>query len=222
MPGAADSHAWESARDALSPPPGRQVKPRHADNGRKVYLLSLFDGIGKAMHALAQWLISLGRLTHFGGAWFCEKDRDLANKVQTHWHHQESIAGTPPYTGKAADVWDLIRNDCLCLREVLWLIPIGALFLLIGGSPCLHHTTGGRFKGQVGKCGTDSLLFYIFPVVIFFVQLYRPDIVLHTIVENAGSLLELFRNAICDSLGIPPALALRVEPTWTALERCRF
>ena len=185
-------------------------------------MLSFFDGIGTAMQALVTLLLTLGQLHRFQGALFCKKEVHIAKRVQTHWAEQKDLIGSPAFHWHASDVWDRIRDGCKLLRNIPQLIPIGALLLLVGGSPCPQLTLGGKFRGQLGICGVDSVHFHVFPIVLFFIQLCRPDLLLHVVVENAGSLLDSFRRAMREALGLPCFSALRIVPAWTALERNRY
>eukprot|EP00974_Lingulodinium_polyedra_P028383 2737472-Lingulodinium_polyedra.AAC.1 len=57
--------------------------------------------------------------------------------------------------------------------------PRGALFLIIGGSPCQQLTRAGRYKGQQGLTGRESILFYAIPAIAKATAELRPDLLAH-------------------------------------------
>jgi hypothetical protein len=55
-------------------------------------------------------------------------------------------------------------------------------------------TTIGTGGGHLGLAGRDSVHFFIFPAIARVIQLVRPDIRLHLLIENAGSTLPPHRE----------------------------
>ena len=80
--------------------------------------------------------------------------------------------------------------------------PFGSLLLIIGGSPCRDLTCCGPFAGLAGVCGTDSYFFYAVPAVTWAAQQARPDLEVHTLVENAGSTRAEHRRTMEAALGL--------------------
>ena len=101
----------------------------------------------------------------------------------------------------ADDVWDLFREPAR-LQRVLQAAPLGAMLLVIGGSPCQQLTTASVDHGRLGLCGRDSVLFYSLAATAHVLQRARPDLQVEVLVENAGSILPEFRTAMTKALGI--------------------
>ena len=74
--------------------------------------------------------------------------------------------------------------------------------LLVGGSPCQQLTTIGTGGGHIGLAGRDSVHFFVFPALARVIQLARPDLHVHVLVENAGSTLPRHRECMRRALGI--------------------
>ena len=170
--------------------------------GKRVHLLSLFDGVGTAMLAMVELFTVLGCRDRLAGGWFSEIDDQLAVPVAKYWA-ERSEAGGPPFERVAGDVWDLLRNRGRTLVGVLAKVEPGAMLIVVGGSPCQQLTLAGRHGGREGLCGSESWNFYVFPLVVHAIKTARPDVVVHVVVENAGSMAAKFRDAIAVALGIP-------------------
>ena len=81
-------------------------------------------------------------------------------------------------------------------------MPPGSLLLIIGGSPRQQLSCRGPGGGHIGITGRDSVLFHIFPALGHALRLARPDLLVHMVVESAGRMQDLHREAIMDALGI--------------------
>ena len=175
---------------------------RGGGKGRRVHLLSLFDGVGTAMLAMVELFTVLGCRDRLAGGWFSEIDDRLAVPVARHWAERRE-AGGPPFERVAGDVWDLLRNRGRTLVDVLAKVEPGAMLVVAGGSPCQQLTLAGLHAGREGLCGSESWNFYVFPLVVHAIKIARPDVVVHVVVENAGSMVAKFKDAIAVALGIP-------------------
>eukprot|EP00972_Heterocapsa_arctica_P008760 1285822-Heterocapsa_arctica.AAC.1 len=67
----------------------------------------------------------------------------------------------------------------------------------------LHANSSQRpgEEGKIGLCGVESSNFFIFPLVCWIIQKIRPDVTVHPVVENAGSMLPHHLAAIKRCLG---------------------
>ena len=91
--------------------------------------------------------------------------------------------------------------------------------MLVAGSPCTQTTFAGKFAGLLGICGKDSVVFFALHFIGFYIQLLRPDLLTHGLLENAGSMSEAVKKAICDALNVPLRDAMKIPVDWTAFER---
>ena len=81
-------------------------------------------------------------------------------------------------------------------------LPANTLLLVIAGSPCQQLTTIGPGRGELGICGEESSLVLTVPLIAGELQRRRPDIRVHVLLENAGSMLPIHREAIGEMLGV--------------------
>ena len=96
--------------------------------------------------------------------------------------------------------------------------------LVVAGSPCQQLTTLGPQGGRSGVCGATSHLFYAVPALCGILQDLRPDLHINTLLENAGSMLDMHRDAILGGLNLAGchALAPRVDAgDWAPVPRRR-
>ena len=187
-----DGPEWNARGDDCGPNKG----------AGRVYLLSLFDGVGTAMLAMVELFAALGCQDRFAGGWFAEAEDHLASPVAKHWAARIRQGG-PNFDRVAGDVWDLLENRGRTLAGMLAEIEPGAMLIIVGGPPCQQLTLAGRHCGREGLCGDDSWNFYVFPLILHAARRARPDIDVHVTVGNAGSMMEEFRAAIARALGIP-------------------
>ena len=131
--------------------------------------------------------------------------------------------GCPPNVQLGGDVWDLLRNDGMALRPMLAQLPHGALLLVVAGSPCQQLTALGHREGRIGLCGRTSSLFYVVPTLCAVLQDLRPDLKVHAVVENAGTMQDCHKNGILAALNVPAAAAVNCNArNWTAFGRGRL
>ena len=165
-------------------------------------VLSLFDGAGTMRVALDHLLRSAGMEGRLAGSFFAESNVSLGRAVERAWGQEAAARNIPPHTCVAFNVWDLLHSPRI-LRNLLDQVPLGALFLVAGGPPCQDLTKAGASGGAAGVAGARSSDVYAFPAICRVVQVARPDLTLHVMVENAGSILPPHRQVILSSLGLP-------------------
>ena len=103
----------------------------------------------------------------------------------------------------AKDVWALIQNHCLILKQFLSLLPDDSVIFLAAGFPCPDLTIIGRGNGLLGLAGDRSVLIHCGWAVLYFLSLtpwWHKVIVLF---ENAGSMKDHMKTYIHELLGIP-------------------
>ena len=181
-------------------PPGPQwanhPTPPPPAPGRNLALLSLFDGVGTARLGVDDILAACGSTTPLSHSWFVERDAALSHAVQRWWARRGPSSGAVPHRQLGADVWDLLHPGHAGVQEVCGTLPLGSLLLVVAGSPCQQLTTMGRGGGELGLCGGDSCHFLAIPLLCHLLQCLRPDLLIHLVVENAGSMLARHREAI--------------------------
>ena len=194
----------------VSSPPVTASQPPTGAGGREtnprlVALLSLFDGTGMARLGMDDMLRMAGSAGALVYSAFAEIDGVLATAVEAQWRARAACGMGVPHTQIARDVWDLVRGDAGPLRAALRAVPQGALLLLVAGSPCQDLTVAGRYRGRRGIAGPQSVLFYAVPVVARAISEIRPDLIVHVLLENAGTTLRQHRHAMGRALGMDEA-----------------
>ena len=146
-----------------------------------------------------------------------------------------------PHTPIACDIWDLCRPEhsplgtatngnsiqtefATPLNRFAQSLPIGCTTIVVAGSPCQQLTFAGRYRGQQGLCGPDSVLFFAVPTVAWILQELRPDTIVHVVLESAASMQAVRRTTIMQALGGPNAnehLRTLDPGAWSAFPRRR-
>ena len=91
-----------------------------------------------------------------------------------------------------------------------------------GGPPCQDLTKAGASAGTLGLTGARSSDVYVFPGLRRVVQVARPDLEVHVLVDNAGSLLPPHRQAILTSLGLTNGSGPVIDAgAWSHFARAR-
>ena len=70
----------------------------------------------------------------------------------------------------AKDVWTLIQNHCLILRQSLSLLPEDSPIFVGAGFPCPDLTIIGRGNGLLGLAGDRSVLIHCGWAVLYFLS----------------------------------------------------
>ena len=110
-------------------------------------------------------------------------------------------------------------------RPRLAQLPRDTMMFIVGGSPCQQLTTIGVGGGHLGLAGRDSVHFFIFLALAWVIQRLRPDLLIHVVVENAGTPMDIHRRCMRRSLGVDTGN--RVDPViaaskWTVFPRRRI
>ena len=140
-------------------------------------------------------------------SYFAEFRDDYAQALQTTWEASAGLTGSVPHRRLGADVWDLLRGNPAPIQVFADALPEGCLVLVIAGSPCQQLTWAGPYQGRQGLCGNDSHLFFVVPTLVWVLASLRPDVIVHTVVENAASMQERHRDAILEALEAQEAWA---------------
>ena len=81
--------------------------------------------------------------------------------------------------------------------------PKDSLTVIAGGSPCQQLTVIGQNAGQLGLCGRGSVNYFVFPALAWTIQQRRPDLRIHVMVENAGTMVDIHKDGMARALGMP-------------------
>ena len=166
-------------------------------------LISLFDGCGSTFEIVKR---------RFGYApslfLAAEKDETLRHIVaeQLGLNLREAWSKTRHQTTALyiKDVMTLFQQDCKVIKELVQIAKSKNTFkiLLIGGSPCTELTLAEGDKGLLGITGPNSVLFFVFHLLMYHVNQLLPQAEFRFLVENAGSMKDMHYDAICRTLGI--------------------
>ena len=102
---------------------------RRIEHERQVCLISLFDGMGTAMHAVCDLLIRWGLLGSLSHEWYVEIDNSLANAVGRVWNDEAERCGRTPRYTRIVDptgsrgAWVLFQNGARILIEITEEVP---------------------------------------------------------------------------------------------------
>ena len=170
-------------------------------------IISLFDGSGSFSDVIAN---AVGTWAHAILA--AEMDagpRSVVSKVKG-WSVEGSIwtrDRNNAHTFYNENVWSLIEQNCLLLRQFISLLPENCVIFLGAGSPCPDLTVIGRGNGVLGLTGDRSVHIHCVWAVLFFLShtpFWKRVVIL---VENAGSMQPHMKKYILQLLGIQEACA---------------
>jgi hypothetical protein len=124
------------------------------------------------------------------------------------------------------DVWELLQDHGQILKELGQLFPSCKRLVIVAGSPCQDLTFMNKWKGLLGILGQRSKHFQIVPVLLLTLQILRPDMLIFLIIEiieNAGSMREVHKQAILDLLGMTKGVVKQIDAgTWGPVRRNRI
>ena len=151
----------------------------------------MFDGVGSVYHIIKK---KLGRapLVYIAAETDLVLRRlvpELGLREDQQWGY--TVEGVTTIYVK--DVWRLLDNDSLILRQAKAMYP-DIKWLLIAGSPCQDLTFAGYLNGLLRLTGKRSMLFFVVYIVLSHLQsLFGYDAV-RFLTENAGSMQVVQRN----------------------------
>ena len=185
--------------------------PKHIPAHRSPFsIISLFDGSGSFTDVIAKaleaWPHAILAAENDAGT------RAVVSKVKgwpidgTLWTLDKNGA----QTFYAQDVWSLINNHCLLLRQFLSLLPEDSVMFLAAGSPCPDLTIIGRGQGLLGL-GDRSVLIHCFWAVIYYLSFTSFWKRLVILIENAGSMKDHMKLYIYTNSLVFPLHAVTIS-----------
>ena len=214
------SHCPGAKEKDASPP--KRVKYSKA---HPYAIISLFDGVGSAIPAITKAIGCAPRIIIVA-----ECDPVLRQIVSEQFSFRTDGKWTQSskdtFTLYADDVRQLLRDQCRIFKEAFALAGPQCRWFVIAGSPCQDLTPAGPLKGLLGLTGPCSSLFYYVHVILWLLQMNYPLELIRFLLENAGTMLEIHRQAILRALGLNADLHpdhFRVDPKNThGIKRNRF
>ena len=199
------------------------IKPPISSNPSSFSIISLFDGSGSFTDVIAN---ALNQWPHAILAAEMDADtRSVVSRVKG-WPAQGSIWAFDKkgaHTFYAKDVWDLIKDSCLLLRQFLSLLPPDCIIFVGAGSPCQDLTSIGRGKGVLGLAGDRSVHIHCVWAVLYFLSLSPFWSRIVVLVENAGSMRPHMTSYILSLLGIPSSCSHYINCSrWGSVTRARY
>ena len=93
---------------------------------------------------------------------------------------------------------------------------------MVAGSPCQGLTFGGPTRGRAGVVSTASSPIVAVFAIWHILRVHRPDLDIHVVLENAGSMTPESRQWILQALNISPTLAPTTDAAaWSGFARRR-
>ena len=186
-------------------------------------VISLFDGSGSFTDVLSN---ALNQWPHAILAAEMDADtRSVVSKVKG-WPVEGSVWSFDKkgaHTFYAVNVWSLLMDSCLLLRQFISLLPRDSVIFIGAGSPCQDLTSIGRGKGALGLTGDRSVHIHCVWAVLYFLshtKFWSRTIIL---IENAGSMLPHMKKYIHTLFGIPAACCHYLNCSrWGSVTRARY
>ena len=152
----------------------------------KIGVISMFDGVSSVYHIIKK---KLGRPpTVFIAAEIDPVLRRLvAAEIGLREDQQWGYTLEGVTTIYVKDVWTLVANDSLILRQAKAMHPT-LKWVVIAGSPCQDLTYAGFLNGLLGLTGQRSMLFFVVYIVILHLQKLFGIESVRYLTENAGSM----------------------------------
>ena len=127
------------------------------------------------------------------------------------------------HTFYVENVWSIIDQHCLLLRQLLSLLPPDCVIFFGAGSPCPDLTIIGRGNGVLGLTGNRSVHIHCVWAVLYFLSQSRFWKRVVFLVENAGSMKPHMKQYIHKLLGIPEQCAHYLNcAKWGSVSRARY
>ena len=186
-------------------------------------VISLFDGSGSFTDVLSN---ALHQWPHAILAAEMDADtRSVVSKVKG-WPVEGSVWSFDKkgaHTFYAINVWSLIMDSCLLLRQFISLLPPDSVIFIGAGSPCQDLTSIGRGKGSLGLAGDRSVHIHCVWAVLYFLSQTRFWSRTFILIENAGSMLPHMKQYIHTLFGIPTACCHYLNCSrWGSVTRARY
>ena len=186
-------------------------------------IISLFDGSGSFTDVIAKavgkWPIAILAAEMDAGT------RSVVSKVKG-WSVEGSVWTYDKHnahTFYAENVWSIIDQHCLLLRQLLSLLPPDCVIFFGAGSPCPDLTIIGRGNGVLGLTGNRSVHIHCVWAVLYFLSKSRFWKRVVFLVENAGSMKPHMKQYIHKLLGIPEQCAHYLNcAKWGSVSRARY
>ena len=186
-------------------------------------IISLFDGSGSFSDVIST---AVGEWPHaIIAAEMDASTRAVVSKVKG-WQVEGSLWSFDKqgaHTFYAHNVWTLIQDSCLLLRQFLSLLPPDTIIFVGAGSPCQDLTSIGRGKGVLGLVGDRSVHIHSVWALLYYLShtAFWPRTVI--LVENAGSMQPHMKRYIHDLLGIPQECCHYLNCSkWGSVTRARY
>ena len=187
-------------------------------------IISLFDGSGSFSDVISK---AVGEWPHaIIAAEMDASTRAVVSKVKG-WQVEGSLWSFDKqgaHTFYAHNVWTLIQDSCLLLRQFLSLLPPDTIIFVGAGSPCQDLTSIGRGKGVLGLVGDRSVHIHSVWALLYYLShtsSFWPRTVI--LVENAGSMQPHMKRYIHDLLGIPQECCHYLNCSkWGSVTRARY
>ena len=216
------------------PPRGEAAFPTPSgDAGQRLLAyLDLFAGstLGR---------VGLDSVLHLSGAdpsrfvtsAFVEIDDDLAAKAEASWNLPSPRRGArPPHRLLERDVWSLLLpvggdpQQGLRIDPFLRILPERTMLIVTSGSPCKQVSRASRNQGIDGILGPHSRCFWAVPLLCWYIQHRRPNLLVHVVQKMVDTILPPHLKAMLDALGVVGATHnLHVDSSdWAPLPRRRF
>ncbi len=186
-------------------------------------IISLFDGSGSFTDVIAT---ALKQWPHVILAAEMDADtRSVVSKVKG-WPVEGSVWSFDKkgaHTFYATNVWSLVLDSCLLLRQFISLLPPDSIIFIGAGPPCQDLTSIGRGKGALGLAGDRSVHIHCVWAVLYFLSQTRFWERTVILLENAGSMLPHMKKYIHDLFGIPHACCHYLNCSmWGSVTRARY
>ena len=186
-------------------------------------IISLFDGSGSftdvIAKAIGKWPVAILAAEMDAGT------RSVVSKVKG-WSVEGSVWTYDKHnahTFYAENVWSLIDQHCLLLRQLLSLLPPDCVIYFGAGSPCPDLTIIGRGNGVLGLTGNRSVHIHCVWAVLYFLSKSRFWKRVVFLVENAGSMKDHMKQYILKLLGVPEQCAHYLNcAKWGSVSRARY
>ena len=189
-----------------------RIERPHLSGGSTYAVISLFDGASTALD-----IIGSCNKRKPSALIAVENDTVVRQLIGPIRH----FSGTPEWRYTASgcpalyleDVADLFREHGKAIKQMLALCPqhLSRIYV-IAGSPCQDLSISGYNRGYLGVTRKRSVAFhYIWATLRALQLLADPATSIQPLIENAGSMLSIFRDHILACSGLPMSAAHAID-----------